>query len=342
MPSNQVPVRRQAEPPDPIASPAMEQRHLGRTGSRVSRLGLGTWGWGHEVDEHEAAEQLRAFLGAGGTLLDTSDSYGHGESERIIGVLLRELVDREEIFLATKAGSVDGDRVTDASRRHLLGALDRSLERLGTDHVDLWQQQSWDPATPWEETLAACDAAVASGRARYIGVSNYSGWQTATAATWQRSGVGRTPIVATQVEYSLVERGIEREVLPAAACHGLGVLAWSPLGRGVLTGKYRGTVPAESRAASPHYEQFVRPYLTEEYARVVNSVVTAADGLDVTPLAVALAWVRDHPCVTSAVVGARTVGQLRASLDVESLTLPDEIRRALDDVSRSPLSYPEV
>lgn len=320
----------------------MEHRHLGRSGVRVSRLGLGTSGWGRDVDEHEAAEQLRAFLGAGGTLVDTADSYSHGESERIIGGLLREVVDREEIVLATKAAAVADERRFDASRRHLLGALDRSLRRLGTDHVDLWQLHAWDAATPLEETLAACDIAVASGRARYVGVSNYAGWQAATAATWQRGAPHRAPMVAAQMEYSLLQRGIERELLPAAAEHGLGVLAWSPLGRGVLTGKYRGGIPSESRAASPNHEGFIRPYLTEEHTRVVNSVVTAAEGLDTTPLAVALAWVRDRPGVAAAIVGARTVAQLRGSLDAETLTLPDQIRQALDDVSAPPVGYPEA
>lgn len=320
----------------------MEQRYLGRSGTRVSRLGLGTVTWGPQVDQHEAGEQLRAFLDAGGTLVDTADVYGHGESERIIGGLLREVVDREEIVLATKAGLVEGDRRADLSRRHLLRALDQSLARLGTDHVDLWYLHQWDPATPFEETLAACDTAVASGRVRYVGVSNFSGWQTGTAATWQRGHPARADIVATQVEYSLLQRGVEREVVSAAIEHGLGVLAWGPLGRGVLTGKYRGGgVPAESRAAIPQYEPFVREYLSEHHSRVVNSVVTAAEGLDTTPLAVALAWVRDRPGVTSAVVGARTVAQLKASLQSEAITLPDEIRGALDDVSAPTLTYPE-
>lgn len=321
----------------------MEQRYLGRTGVRVSRLGLGTAMWGRQVDEHEAADLLRAFLDAGGTLVDTADSYGHGESERIIGKLLREVVAREEIVLASKAVTVGGERVADASRRHLLDALDASLARLGTGHVDLWQLHQWDPTTPLEETLAACDTAVASGRARYVGVSNYTGWQTATATAWQRSWPGRAPVVSTQMEYSLLQRGIEREVLPAALAAGLGVLAYAPLGRGVLTGKYRGgTVPAESRASSPQSEHLVRPYLTEEHARVVKSVVTAAEGLDTTPLGVALAWVRDRPGVTAALVGARTVAQLRGSLASETVTLPAEIRRALDDVSALSFGYPET
>jgi aryl-alcohol dehydrogenase-like predicted oxidoreductase len=321
----------------------MELRYLGRSGTLVSRLGLGTASWGRQVDEHEAAEQMRAFLDAGGTLVDTADSYGHGESERVIGKLLREVVSREEVVLATKAGSVDHRRGVDASRRHLLDALDGSLARLGTDHVDLWLLSRWDYGTPFEETLAACDAAVSSGRVRYVGVSNYAGWQTATAAAWQRSWPGRAEIVAAQVEYSLLQRGIEREVVPAAAAHGLGVLAWGPLGRGVLTGKYRGGgVPAESRAAQPQFEPYVRPYLTDDYSRVVNSVFTAAEGLDTTPLAVALAWVRDRPGVAAAVVGARTVAQLRASLAAEELTLPTEIRQALDDISEPDVSYPEA
>ncbi len=219
---------------DPIDSPVMEQRSLGRSGLTVSRLGLGTMTWGRDTDEHEAADQLSMFLEAGGTLLDTAAGYGDGESERVIGGLLASKVDREEVVLATKAGVSrrTGERVVDTSRRALLDALDGSLLRLGTDHVDLWQVHAWSDRAPLEETLSAVDAAVTSGRARYAGVSNYSGWQTGQAVTWQEAWPGRARIVSTQMEYSLLQRGIEREVLPAAAALGLGVLPWSPLGAG--------------------------------------------------------------------------------------------------------------
>jgi aryl-alcohol dehydrogenase-like predicted oxidoreductase len=315
----------------------MQQRHTGATGLRVSRLGLGTMTWGRDTGEDDAAAQLAAFAEAGGTLVDTADRYAGGESELIIGRLLRDVVPRAQVVLATKCTVAPGPgNVADGSRRRLLAALDASLARLGADHVDLWQVDAWDPGTPLEETLSAVDDAVTTGRARYAGVSNYSGWQVAAAATWQRAWPGRAPISAVQIEYSLLARGAEREVLPAAADRGVGVLCWSPLGRGVLTGKYRTGVPADSRAAAPHFAGFVRPYLDERCRAIVEAVSTAADGLGVSPLAVALSWVRDRPGVASAIVGARTTGQLTGILQAEEVTLPPEISTALDDVSAPP------
>ncbi len=291
----------------------MEQRRLGRSGLKVSRLALGTMTWGRDTDEHEAGDQLKIFLEAGGTLLDTAAGYGDGESERVIGGLLGSAVDREEVVLATKAGISrrTGERVVDTSRRALLDSLDGSLQRLGTDHVDLWQVHAWSDETELEETLSAVDHAVTTGRARYAGISNYSGWQTGRAVTMQAAVPGRAPLVSTQMEYSLLQRGIEREVLPAAEALGLGVLPWSPLGAGVLTGKYRSGTPADSRAASPHFARFIERFLDDRSRRIVESVCTAADGLDASPLEVALAWVRDAPGVTAPVVGARTAAQLQ-------------------------------
>lgn len=228
----------------------MEQRHLGRTGLRVSRIGLGTLTWGRDTDEHDAADQLKAFWDAGGTLVDTADVYGGGEAEYLLGRLAGSLVPREDLVIATKAGNVpDPYRRFNGSRGHLLAALDASLERLGTDYVDLWQVHAFDPATPLEETLQAVDLAVSSGRVRYAGVSNFCGWQLAKAATWQLAAPGvRTRLASTQMEYSLLQRGIEREVLPAALDLGIGLLPSSPLGRGVLTGKYRQGTPSDSGA----------------------------------------------------------------------------------------------
>ena len=232
-------------------------------------------------------------------------------------------------------------RRRDGSRAHLLRSLDTTLARLGTDHVDLWQVHGYDPDTPLDETLSALDHAVTSGRASYAGVSNFAGWQTARAATWQSAWPGRAPLVSAQVEYSLLERGVEREVLPACAALGLGVLPWSPLGRGVLTGKYRSGVPADSRAASPHFERFVVPYLDTRCAGIVEAVATAAEGLGVSPLEVSLAWVRDRPGVVAPILGARTVGQLLGALQTEDIDLPPEITAALDDVSAPACGYPE-
>ena len=321
----------------------MEQRALGRSGLVVSRLALGTMTWGRDTDEDEAAMQLTAFVDAGGTLVDTADVYGDGDSERLLGRLMADVVPRSDVLVATKAvgRTLPGPMGRGASRGHLLAALDASLERLGTDHVDLWQLHTWDETTPLEETLAACDTAVSSGWVRFVGISNFTGWQTAQAVTWQRAWPGRVPLVSTQVEYSLLQRGVEREVVPAAEALGLGVLAWSPLGRGLLTGKYRQGAPDGSRGASPQWQGFIDGLRSATADRIVEAVVTAAEGLGTTPLAVALAWVRDRPGVVAAVVGARTAQQLQASLDAEGVRLPAAIRTALEDVSAPHFSYPD-
>jgi aryl-alcohol dehydrogenase-like predicted oxidoreductase len=307
----------------------------------VSSLGLGTMTWGRETDADEAAAQLVAFHEAGGLLVDTAVSYSDGHSEEILGQLLADVIPREELVIATKAGlrrDDDGIRI-DGSRLGLLRDLDSSLRRLMTDHIDLWQIHVPDDVVPIEETLAAMDAAVVSGKVRYAGISNFSGWRTAEAVTWQRAQPGRAPLVTSQVNYSLLERGAEREVVPACLAMGVGVLAYSPLGGGVLTGKYRGGVPADSRGAAGHRN--LAQYRRAELAGVVESVATAAEGLATSPLAVALAWVRDQPAVTCPIVGVRTLGQLTAVLAAMTLTLPTEIRDALDDVSAPHLGYPE-
>lgn len=315
----------------------MQKRRLGRSGLRVSRMALGTMGWGGDgTDADEAASQLVAFVDAGGTLVDTADIYGGGEAERILGSLLADVVPRDDVVIATKAVArrSDGPFGGGASRGALLAALHGSLRRLGLDHVDLWQLHAWDDSVPLEETLSALDHAVTSGKVRYTGVSNYSGWQLATAAA-------TCSLVSTQVEYSLLERGVEREVVPAAVYHGIGLLPWAPLGRGVLTGKYRTGTPADSRGASPAYAGYVEHHRTDRAARIVEAVATAADGLGTSPLAVALAWVRDRSGVVAPVVGARDTGQLTGSLAAEEITLPTAIQSALDDVSAPAFGYPE-
>jgi aryl-alcohol dehydrogenase-like predicted oxidoreductase len=313
----------------------MQQRYLGNSGLRVGRLGLGTMSWGRDTDEHEAREQLAAFVSAGGTLVDTAAAYGEGASERVLGSLLGDVLAREDLVIATKAGFTvrGGARVTDTSRGALLRDLDASLRRLGTDYVDLWQVHTWSDDVSLTETLTALDAAVAAGKARYVGVSNYTGWQLARAVTWQQAWPGRAVPVSNQVEYSLLSRSCEPELVPAAVDLGIGVLPWSPLGRGVLTGKYRTSIPADSRAASAHLARFVDPYLDERGSGIVEAVARAADGLGWTPLEVALTWVRDRPGVTAPIVGARTATQLKAALGTEQLALPPAIIGALEDVS---------
>lgn len=311
----------------------MQERRLGHSGLKVSRLALGTMSFGAAVDDLEAEEQVKAFLDAGGTLIDTAPVYGDGQGEATLGRTIATLGARDRVVLASKAGVGfrAGTFIADTSRRTLLDQLDQSLRALETDHLDLWQVHYWDEETPVEETLAALEHAVASGKVRYVGISNFAGWQTSLAHTWLAGRPAAVPLVSTQVEYSLVNRGIEAEVVPAVEHHGMGILAWSPLGRGVLTAKYRGGIPADSRGANPDYEQFMAPYMSR--AGVIGAVARAADGLKVSPAQVALAWLRDRPGVASAIVGARTTAQLAENLGSEQVDVPAEILAALDDVS---------
>lgn len=313
----------------------MEMRRAGKSGLSLSRLGLGTMTWGRDTDTHEAADQCRAFIEAGGNFIDTSSTYGDGDSERVIGGLIGTLFKREDVAIATKAGVSfpEGVRTVNNSRQSLIAELDRSLSRLETDYVDIWQIHSWDPHNPLEDTLSALDYAYSSGKARYVGISNFSGWQSARAITIQETNSAKAPIVTHQVEYSLLNREIESEVLPCADETGIGILAWAPLGRGVLTGKYRKGIPSDSRAAAPHFVKHVEPYLREKPQRIVEAVAVAAEGLGFAPLEVALAWVRDTPGITSAIVGARTGAQLRGILTSEEIILPGIVRDALNEIS---------
>ncbi|MBC7297875.1 MAG: aldo/keto reductase [Demequina sp.] len=318
----------------------MQTRRLGARGAEVSRLALGTMTWSRDTSRDEAGRLLGAFLDGGGTLIDTAATYADGGSESVIGSLLDGGFSREDIQICTKAGvrrTPEGG-VIDASRGALLDTLDASLARLQTDHVDVWLVHAFDPVTPLEETMHALEVALTTGKARQVGLSNFPGWAMARAASLARDAAAPA---AAQVEYSLLERGIEREVLPAARALGMGILAWSPLGRGVLTGKYAHAIPADSRAASDHLAGFVEPYLTARGASVVTALMTAAEGLGRSAHEVALAWVRDAPGVASAIVGARTAEQLEPSLAAEDLVLPEPIRTALDDVTAPEFGYPE-
>lgn len=324
----------------------MEQRTVGRSGLRVSRIGLATHTWGSHTDPDTAAAQLIAFAESGGTLVDTSPAYAGGAAQRILADLLGDLVSRDELVLCAGAGlvphlpsvPVGSDtpphgqaRITiDCSRRTLLRQLDRTLLELGTDHLDLWQITTWDPGTPLDETAATLQYAVSSGRTRYVGVRGFTAWQLASLAAV-------SPIIAVQTPYSLLTRGAEDDTAPAAAHHGAGLVATAPLAGGILTGKYRDGVPADSRAADEATAAEIRGRLDDDRATaVVDALVTAADGLATSPLAVALAWVRDRPGVASMLVGARDMGQLTGVLAAETLELPRAIAAALDDVSSTP------
>lgn len=310
---------------------------MGSSGLQVSRLGLGTLTWGRDVPALQAKGLLRRFVEAGGTLVDTAAAYGNGEAERIIGRLIHTDLTRDDLVIATKGGFGvrDGKRVVDTSRTALLDDLANSLRRLHTDHVDLWQLHAWGGA-PLEESLAAIDHAVNAGMVRYAGVSNFVGWQTAQASTWQSAFPGRARITSAQVEYSLLARRAEVEVIQAVRAFGLGLFAWSPLGRGVLAGRYRTGRPRDSRGGQQHFAWFVEPYLEARSRSVVEAVATAADGLDLNCAQVALLWTRDAPAVTAPLIGPRTTEQLDQLLQTEELTLPAEITAALDDVSGGP------
>ena len=310
-------------------------RRAGKSGLTLSRIGLGTMTWGRDTDAHEAADQCRAYIEAGGNFLDTSATYGDGDSERVIGGLIGALFKREDVVIASKAGVTypEGNRIINNSRAALIAELDKTLNRLETDYLDLWQIHSWDPNNPLEDTLSALDYAYSSGKARYLGVCNFSGWQTARAVTLQESNSAKAPITSIQIEYSLLNRDAEVEIFPCSDDTDIGILAWAPLGRGVLTGKYRNGIPSDSRAAAPHFVKHVEPYLDAHSSKIVEAVAVAAEGLGFAPLEVALAWVRDTPGVTSAIVGARTGAQLRGILRSEEISLPIVVRDALNEVS---------
>ena len=313
----------------------MELRRAGRSGLSLSRLALGTMTWGRDTDTHEAADQARAFIEAGGNYFDSASHYGDGDAERVIGGLIGTLFKREDVVISTKAGSsyIDGALVTDNSRTSLMSSLDKSLTRLGTNYVDIWMIQSWDTAAQLEDALSALDWAYTSGRARYVGISNFNGWQSARAISLQEANSSKAPIAVLQNEFSLLNRRVEEDALQCSRNLETGFIAWSPLGRGVLTGKYRNGIPADSRAATPHFAPFIEPYLNDRSRRMVDAVSVAAQGLGYSPLEVALAWVRDFPGVTSSVVGARTAAQLQGILASEEIELPEVVRSALNEVS---------
>lgn len=310
----------------------MQQRHVGSSGLQVSEVGLGTLTWGRDTTEDEAAGQLQAFLDAGGTLVDTSPAFGGGAAETTVGHLLDGAFDRADLVLCARTGYHGASPAS--GRSAILDGLDATLMRLGTDHVDLLVLAGPDPVATDEETALALASVAASGRARYIGISGYPAWRAAAVATLLKERRVE-PLRAVVTEYSLLERSPERDLLPLAAHLGMGVLATSALGRGVLTGKYRHSIPPTSRAASEHLAAFVDPYLTEPARRIVEAVVRAADGLGRSAADVALGWLLSTT-ISSAVVGARTAAQLAATLETVD-TLPQIVMEALSDASVSAL-----
>jgi aryl-alcohol dehydrogenase-like predicted oxidoreductase len=319
----------------------MEYRTLGRSGCVVSTLTLGTMTFGKETDEAGAHAQLDAFAAAGGTLVDTADVYNAGVSEQIIGRwLARQPAGvRDHMVIATKGRFPMGDGPNDLglSRRHLSAALDASLRRLGVECVDLYQVHSFDPLTPLDETLEFLDDAVAAGKIHYVGLSNYTGWQIQKIVDLAEfRGLARP--VTLQPQYNLLVREIEWEVVPACESTGLGLLPWSPLGGGWLTGKYRRDErPTGATRLGEDPERGVEAYDRRSPRQrtwdVIEAVEAVARERGVTMAQVALAWLVDRPLMTSVILGARTVEQLADNLGAAGLHLSPEETARLDEAS---------
>jgi aryl-alcohol dehydrogenase-like predicted oxidoreductase len=327
----------------------MEYCTLGRSGCAVSTLALGTMTFGDETDEDASHAQLDVFVEAGGTLIDTADVYSNGVSEEIIGRWLRQQPAsiRSQVVLATKGRFPMGDGRNDVglSRRHLRDALDASLRRLGVDSVDLYQVHAFDPHTPLDETLRFLDDAVTAGKISYVGLSNYTGWQVQKIVDLAEfRGLARP--VTLQPQYNLLVREIEWEIVPACESTGLGLLPWSPLGGGWLTGKYtREARPTGATRLGENPDRGVEAYDRRNTAQrtwdVIDAVQSVASSRGATMAQVALAWLVDRPMVTSVILGARTVEQLQDNLGAADLHLDGEEVAQLDAASDpAPADYP--
>jgi aryl-alcohol dehydrogenase-like predicted oxidoreductase len=325
----------------------MDYRQLGSSGLRVSALTLGTMTFGGRdrfamvgsTDVAAATRQVDLCLDRGVNFIDTANVYSAGASEEIVGEAIKGRRDR--VLLATKARMPMGDGPNDAglTRHHLIAECEASLRRLRTDHIDLYQVHEWDGQTPLEETLEALDTLVRSGKVRYVGGSNYAGWQLMKAlATSDRHGYQR--FVTQQIYYSLQARDAEYELVPMAVDQGVGILVWSPLAGGLLSGKFRRGQegPAGTRALSDWGEPPVRDW--EQLYDTVEALVEIGEGHGVSAAQVALAWLLGRPGVVSLIIGARTDEQLADNLAAADLELSDAERARLEEVSRPPLIYP--
>ena len=325
----------------------MEYRQLGRSGLRVSTITLGTMGYGGtgwakavgSLDVAAAREQIAMARDVGVNLIDTADVYSNGLSEEIVGKALGS--DRDEILLATKVRMPMGDGPNDAglSRHHIIRGAEASLRRLGTDWIDLYQVHEWDGQTPLEETLAALDSLVKSGKVRYVGASNYAGWQL-MKALGVADRLGLTRFVSQQIYYSLQARDAESELVPVSIDQGLGILVWSPIAGGLLSGKYRRD--REAPTGSRHLGDWDEPPVHDEgkLYDTIDVLVGIGEAHGVSAARVALAYLLAKPAVTSLIVGARTEEQLADNLAAAEMTPTDDEIARLDEVSAQPLRYP--
>lgn len=325
----------------------MEYRVLGRSGLKISVLTFGTMTFGGETvfaktgstDVAGAQRQLDLCLDAGVNIVDTANIYSKGRSEEILGEAMEGR--RHRLLVATKARFPMGPGPNDAglSRHHLIAECEASLRRLRTDHIDLYQLHEWDGLTPLEETMEALDTLVRAGKVRYVGASNFSGWHLMKAMETARSH-NFVPLVSQQIYYSLQSRDVENELVPISLDQGLGILVWSPLAGGLLSGKYRRGQNAPE--GSRHFQNWGEPPVHDE-AKLYDTIdvlVEIAEARGVSPAEVALAWLLGRPAVTSVVIGARTDDQLKTNLAAADLKLSEHERARLDAVSQQPLQYP--
>lgn len=319
----------------------MKIRKMGRTGLKVSKYCLGTMtfgpeGWG--CDEATAKKIFDKFADAGGNFVDTANIYGLGLSEEITGRIIKEK--RQQVVLATKCVAPMGNGPNDmgGSRKHILDSIDASLKRLGTDYVDLYQVHGFDTTTPIDETMRALDDCVRAGKVRYLGCSNYAAWQIAKSNAIAKE-MGGARFDCSQPQYSLICRGIEYEHLPYCREEGIGVIPWSPLGGGILTGKVRRgrQAPDGTRAA---LGPSVQALLTEKNYEIAEAVAGVAERLGKTSSQIALAWTADRRGITSPIFGARTMEQIDDNLGAADVELDEESKTLLKEVSALPSIYP--
>ena len=331
----------------------MKQRYLGRSGLLVSELCLGTMTFGRETESAASMRMLDRFVEAGGSFIDTADVYAGGESETIIGKWLDGKV-RDDYVIATKVRFVVGGKAPNTSeksndiglgRKHIMAGVENSLRRLATDYIDLYQLHCWDVGAPLDETLSTLDQLVRSGKVRYVGVSNYKGYQLQKAIDMTRS-CGLSPIVSLQPLYNLLDRYVEWELLELCRAEGVGVIPWSPLRGGWLSGKYRRDMqqpPKGTRLEKSDAEGWSERwgnYNIERTWSIVETLEAVAKELGKSPAQVALNWIGNRPGITAPIVGARRMDQLESNLGSVGWQMPDEACQRLDEVSRQAPPYP--
>lgn len=321
----------------------MEYRRLGETGLMVSELCLGCMTFGREADEEASGRLVSRFLEAGGNFIDTADVYADGVSEEITGRALKGV--RDDVVLATKVRFPMGGGPNDVglSRKHVIRGCEDSLRRLGTDYIDLYQVHCWDAATPLEETLSALSDLVRFGKVRYIGVSNFTAWQIMKGVSLG-DALGLERFVCLQPQYSLIERNIEREILPACLEEGLGVIPWSPLGGGFLSGKYRRDArpPEDSRIAGAEewQEEYWDRRATERNWNTLDVVGSISEATGKSYAQISLNWLLRQPAVTAPILGVRTPEQLEDNLGATGWELDDDQVENLSEASAPEDTYP--